>query len=73
MTTLIQSNQCVRLPNATTYTVNANDSGKLMCIPAHGAVSTITLPSAQAGLCYRFIIIENLGQNVTIQPSPGSN
>jgi len=67
MSTLIQSNQCVTLPNATTYTVQAQDSGKIMCIPAQGAAMTVTLPNVQAGLCYRFIAVATLGQNVTIQ------
>lgn len=73
MTTLIQTNQCVALPNATTYTVVAQDTGKLLCIPAQGgAALTVTLPAVQAGLNYRFIAVTTLGQNVTILPAAGN-
>ena len=72
MTNYIQSNQCVTLPDAVAYTAREADSGKMLLIPTQTAPMTITLPTAKAGLCYRFQAVATLGNDVTIQPADGA-
>lgn len=45
----------VSVPDAATYTVLAKNSGKVHIIPDLTADCTITLPSAENGLSYRFM------------------
>lgn len=45
----------VSVPDAATYTVNAEDGGRLHIMPNLTADCTISLPTAEDGLSYKFI------------------
>lgn len=72
MSSFIQTNQTVLLPNAN-YTVSSADTGKLMLVPilTVGGDKTITLPAVTAGLHYRFMAIGLIGAIGTIQAVAG--
>ena len=58
MSNYIQSNQVVTLPDAAN-SISSADTGKTFIIPAVGLAATnriITLPTAQLGLKYKFIM-----------------
>lgn len=72
MSGYIQTNQTVKLPDRA-YTVSVADSGKLMLIGAlTTATRVITLPDAQAGLHYRFMVTATLTQIARITPAAGT-
>ncbi len=66
MTKYIQTNQTVVIPATATYLVSANDTGKILLISAQAAGCIITLPAAQIGLRYRFILTAPAGGIVQI-------
>lgn len=62
MTSLIQSNQPIILTD-TSQTLSASDSGKIFLVPAVAAIgtTTLTLPTKQLGLRYKFIMTDLVG------------
>ncbi len=56
MSTLVQTNQPVIIPDATPYPVLASDTGKILLIPTLTNDTTINLPAVAPGLFYRFIV-----------------
>lgn len=72
MSSYIQTNYTVTLPNAVAYTVLESDSGKTLFIPGQGAAMAIALPAAKMGLRYKFMCSAVAGQLVTITPVSGT-
>ena len=63
MSLYVQTNQCVTLTDANN-TISAADSGKTFLIPSvvpATTVRTITLPTVQLGLRYKFIMLGLVG------------
>ena len=63
MSLYVQTNQCVTLSDANN-TISAADTGKIFLIPSVVPVATtrtITLPTAQLGLRYKFIMLGLVG------------
>ena len=70
----IQSNQVTTLaaPLAASLTnlIAEADSGKILILPAQGFAQTFTLPLPKAGLCYKIIAGNTIGNPVTILTNP---
>ncbi len=70
MTSFIQTNQTVILPDAN-YSVSVADSGKLMLLPAITGARVISLPPVASGLRYRFMLTGAIAalSSVTLTPT----
>lgn len=68
MSSIIQSNQVILLPDAAS-TISAQDSGKIFIIPVLTGNRIISLPAVQAGLRYRFIAGGILAATATLTPT----
>jgi hypothetical protein len=68
-------NTPVTITDATTYTVLATDSGRVHLVPDFTASCTATLPTAAAGLRYRFVFKGGAAdaQNFLIDTGPTTN
>lgn len=73
MSQYIQSNYMVNLPSPAVAsllnTISATDSGKTIVVLAQTAIQTFTLPAAQVGLNYRFLVGALVAFDVTIVPA----
>ncbi|HRP37760.1 MAG TPA: hypothetical protein PLS50_08200, partial [Candidatus Dojkabacteria bacterium] len=61
MTNYIQTNQVITIPNTAVYNLTHADSGKLIMVTPPTAASVINLPSLQAGLRFKFMVLGNFG------------
>jgi len=73
MSGYIQTNQVLTIPDVPTYNLTAADSGKLIMVTPPTAASIINLPSLQAGLRYKFMVLNDFGGGFTSTLRPTLN